>query len=166
MNIPLFSIILPVFNRDTLVRETIESVLNQSFTDFEMLVVNDGSTDNTQKIILAYKDRIKLINQSNQGPEIARNTGVEHATGEYLVFLDSDDIFLPDALSIYSQIIEREKHPAVILGKVKHFRTADQIKNLKHKNNKQVKYSFNKDFFSKRETAWIGTSSIILKRSY
>lgn len=161
-----FSVIIPVYNREILILETINSVLNQNYKNFELIVVNAGSTDKTHQNVLSFKDRLILLNQPDQGPEIARNTGVEHATGEYLVFLDSDDILLPGALSIYRQIIEREKHPAVILGKVKHFRTADQIKNLKHKNNKQVKYSFNKDFFSKRETAWIGTSSIILKRSY
>ena len=166
MKTPFFSIILPVFNRELLVRETIESVLNQSFTNFDLLLVNDGSTDNTQEILLCYKNRIRLINQPNQGPEIARNTGVEHAKGEYLVFLDSDDILLPGALSIYSQIIEREQKPAVILGKVKHFKTTNQLNKQKPGNDRLVKYSFNKDFFSKRETAWIGTSSIILKRSY
>lgn len=83
MTIPLFSIILPFFNREFLVRETIESVLRQSFINFELFVVNDGSTDNTQDTLLCYKNFIKLINQPNQGPEIARNTGVEHAKGDF-----------------------------------------------------------------------------------
>ena len=93
------SIILPVFNGEKFIGKAIESVLNQSLNDFELIIVNDGSTDSTSDIINSFKDnRIKIINQNNKGPGQARNNGLEIASGEYVMFLDADDWFCEDAL--------------------------------------------------------------------
>lgn len=99
------SIILPVFNAEKYIKRAIDSVLNQSLTDFELIVVNDGSTDATSDIINGYSDeRISVINQANQGPGSARNNALKLACGEYVMFLDSDDWFCEDALKIaYSE---------------------------------------------------------------
>ena len=99
------SVILPVYNGEKFIVKAIDSVLSQTFTDFELIVVNDGSTDSTLDIINGYDDeRIKLINQSNQGPGASRNSALEIATGEYVMFLDSDDWFCEDAFKIaYSE---------------------------------------------------------------
>ena len=95
------SVIMPAYNAEEYIGEAIESVLNQDFTDFELIIVNDGSTDNTLDIISGFEDtRIKLINQSNQGPGAARNRALEIASGEYVMFLDSDDFFKRDAFRI------------------------------------------------------------------
>ena len=99
------SVILPVFNGEKFIKNAIDSVLNQSLSDFELIIVNDGSTDNTLKIIESFDDeRITVINQSNHGPGASRNKALEIASGEYLMFLDSDDWFCEDAFRIaYSE---------------------------------------------------------------
>lgn len=93
------SVILPVYNAQDYIDNAIRSVLNQTLDDFELIVVNDGSTDNTLDIINEFNDsRIKLISQKNCGPGAARNRALEICEGEYVMFLDSDDWFCPDAL--------------------------------------------------------------------
>lgn len=100
------SVILPVFNCEKYVSQAIESVLDQTFTDFELIIVNDGSTDATGNIINEFSDsRIKIINQSNQGPGAARNNALKIANGKYIMFLDSDDWYHERALEIsYDEI--------------------------------------------------------------
>jgi glycosyltransferase involved in cell wall biosynthesis len=91
---PKVSIILPLFNKEKYIARTIESILSQSFSDYVLLVVDDGSTDNSINIIKSFTDsRIKVITQSNQGPGSARNLGIKHADGEYYAFIDADDIW-------------------------------------------------------------------------
>lgn len=100
-----FSIILPVFNGQEFLQETIESVRNQTFLDWELIIVNDGSTDSTEKIALdyaKYDSRIKIVNQANLGLSSARNTGIAHCDGELFGFLDADDKLLPDCLETIS----------------------------------------------------------------
>src|SRR5262245_13613113 len=98
---PLVSVIIPCYNREKLVGETIESVLNQTYQNFEVIVVNDGSTDGTEEAIKRYTSDVRihyLKHEVNKGIPTARNTGIKHAQGEYVAFLDSDDLFLPDKL--------------------------------------------------------------------
>jgi len=86
------SIILPVFNGEKFIKKAIESVLNQSLNDFELIIINDGSTDSTADIINSFEDnRIRIINQNNEGPGNARNNGLKIASGDYIMFLDADD---------------------------------------------------------------------------
>ena len=100
-DMPKISVILPAYNSQDYIHESIESALNQSFSDFELIIVNDGSTDNTLDIIDGFDDsRIKLIDQSNQGPGAARNNALKIASGEYIMYLDSDDFFMSDALEV------------------------------------------------------------------
>lgn len=95
------SVILPVFNGEKYIRKAIESVLNQTFTNFELIIVNDGSTDDSLNIINEFRDnRIKFINQVNQGPGASRNKALKIASGVYIMFLDSDDFFTSDALEV------------------------------------------------------------------
>ena len=100
------SVILPVFNEESYIAQAIESVLDQSFDDFELIIVNDGSTDSTLNVIEEFNDsRIRLINQTNMGPGAARNRALDIACGEYVMFLDGDDFFCPDALkTAYGEI--------------------------------------------------------------
>lgn len=102
---PKISVILPTFNSEKYIKKAIISVLNQSFNDFELIIVNDGSTDSTLNIIQEFNDsRIKLINQTNQGPGKSRNIALKHAKGDYILYLDSDDWFSEDAFEIaYSE---------------------------------------------------------------
>ena len=89
------SVIIPCYKQAQYLPQTIESVLAQEYTPIEILVINDGSPDDTAKVAARYGDRIKYIEQVNQGLSAARNTGLRHATGEFLHFLDSDDYVRP-----------------------------------------------------------------------
>lgn len=162
---PLFSIIIPVYNREDLIKATINSVLEQSFVTHEIIVVNDGSTDRTRSVIDEYGAAIRIIDQENSGAEVARNSGAEVAKGEYLVFLDSDDILLPGSFSIYQQIIEKENKPALIFAKGDGFKYESQLNRLKHLDQSRVHYYCFKDYLSKKESTWLSTSFLILKRS-
>ena len=105
------SILIPTYNRANLVPRAIESVLAQTYKDFEIIVVDDGSTDHTAQVLEAYKDRIKYIYKPNGGVSSARNLGLKHANGDFLVFLDSDDIIYPEKLQIQSDYLA--KHPQI-----------------------------------------------------
>ncbi len=94
----LVSVVIPLYNSEKYIRETILSVLNQTYQNIEIVVVDDGSTDSSKSIvdelILRFPKKIKYISQSNQGVSVARNTGIDHATGEFIAFLDSDDYWV------------------------------------------------------------------------
>lgn len=104
----LISVIIPAYNADRFIKESIESVLSQSFKDFELIIVDDGSKDDTKEIIdeFIHLTNIKYIYQENTGVSAARNTGAQLAKGEYLVFLDADDILMPHCLEKRLQKIE------------------------------------------------------------
>lgn len=104
---PKVSVIVPAYNQAHFLGTAIESVLSQTMPDFELIIVNDGSTDPTEQVALAYDDqRIRYIHQLNRGLSGARNTGMRHATGEYITYLDSDDAFLPEKLAVLSKAME------------------------------------------------------------
>lgn len=107
---PYISIIVPVYNVENYVDACIESVVNQSYTDFELICINDGSTDASLEILNKWKSidsRIIVVNQKNQGLSAARNKGIEVAIGQYVCFLDSDDMLAEDALSCLYQVISQ-----------------------------------------------------------
>jgi glycosyltransferase involved in cell wall biosynthesis len=108
----IVSVIMPAYNAARYIGEAIESLLNQSFTDWELVLVNDGSSDETLAIAQSYADpRIKITTQANQGEAGARNTGLNLATGKYISFLDADDLYLPNALDSFVRYMEA--HPDV-----------------------------------------------------
>jgi len=96
---PKVSAIVPAYNCACYIGQTVESVLNQTYPNCEIIVVDDGSTDDTQSILQPYCDRIRYIYQENQGVAAARNRGIQEARGEFIAFLDHDDFFLPDKLA-------------------------------------------------------------------
>ncbi len=96
---PLVSVIISTYNRGWIVKEAINSVLAQDFTDFELIIVDDGSTDNTQDILSSYKKDIVVLMQENKGVSSARNRGIVSASGRFIAFLDSDDLWLSQKLS-------------------------------------------------------------------
>jgi glycosyltransferase involved in cell wall biosynthesis len=98
-NKPLVSVIIPTYNRGWIVQEAIDSVLDQDFRDFELIVVDDGSDDNTREILRAYGKTITVLHQSNRGVSAARNRGIAEAAGRLIAFLDSDDLWLPGKLT-------------------------------------------------------------------
>lgn len=112
----MFSVVIPLYNKEGCIVKTLDSVLAQSFDDFEVIVVDDGSTDGSVAFVKAVQDpRIKLISQKNGGPSSARNTGIRAAQGEMVAFIDADDIWMPDYLREMNSLIE-EYPDAVIFG--------------------------------------------------
>src|SRR5690606_15574762 len=104
----MFSVIIPLYNKELSVTETLRSVLNQTFTDFEIVIVNDGSTDNSLEIVSKIKDpRITLVNKENGGVSSARNRGIQVAKRDWIVFLDGDDIWFPNHLETLAEMIGR-----------------------------------------------------------
>lgn len=95
---PRISVIVPCFNAEKWIGHAIDSVLNQSYPNFELLVINDGSTDGTAKILERYGEDVRVIEQRNRGVSASRKKGCEHASGDYIKFLDADDILPPGAL--------------------------------------------------------------------
>ncbi|HKS27228.1 MAG TPA: glycosyltransferase [Pyrinomonadaceae bacterium] len=112
---PLVSVIIPCYNQAHFLSEAVESVLNQSYTHFEIIVVDDGSTDNTSEVAARYKEA-RCIRQENKGLPGARNTGLRESRGRYLVFLDSDDRLLPEALSTGLKYLEENPECAFVSG--------------------------------------------------
>lgn len=105
-----FSIVIPLFNKENTILRTIRSIVNQTMKDFEVLIIDDGSTDNSLRIVESVVDeRFQIIRQPNSGQSVAKNRGVQHANNDWVIFLDADDTFLPNALELfYEMIIE---HP-------------------------------------------------------
>lgn len=96
---PKISVVIPLYNKGFIISETLESVLAQTFTDFEIVIVNDGSTDDSFEIVSQYSDdRIRLYNQENKGVSKTRNAGIEYAKSELIAFLDADDYWHPNHL--------------------------------------------------------------------
>jgi glycosyltransferase involved in cell wall biosynthesis len=109
---PKVSVIIPTYNRAEYVTQAIDSVLAQTYTDYEIIVVDDGSTDNTKEILLPYMDRIRYIYQENAGASAARNRGIKAAKRDWVAFLDSDDEWLPGKLAVQIRAVER--HPQLV----------------------------------------------------
>jgi glycosyltransferase involved in cell wall biosynthesis len=101
------SVIVPAFNSSTYIGETIQSVLEQTHSALEILVIDDGSTDNTADVVRRYP--VRYFCQQNAGPSAARNTGIANARGEFIAFLDSDDLWIPQKLAV--QLEAFRHHP-------------------------------------------------------
>ncbi|NES24778.1 MAG: glycosyltransferase [Symploca sp. SIO3E6] len=111
---PLISIIIPVYNGEKTIRETIESVYNQTFSDWELIVINDGSQDSTLEILSSISEpRLKIFSYPNGGQAISRNRGISQAKGEYISFLDADDLWTPDKLATQLRALQENPQAAV-----------------------------------------------------
>ncbi|QNL22357.1 glycosyltransferase family 2 protein [Hyphobacterium sp. CCMP332] len=123
------SVIMPVFNAEQFVGESIKSVLNQSWQDWELIIINDGSNDQSQSIIDSFTDeRIKRVNQINEGVSSARNKGVKLSEGNYICFLDADDVFTIDSLESRIEIFKRSEEIMFVDGSVEVYDS--QLNNL------------------------------------
>jgi len=114
------SVVMPVYNSAKFVEESIESVLNQSYEKMQLIIINDGSTDDSDAIINKYlpNDNIKYIKQLNQGPAATRNNGIKNCDGTYIAFLDSDDVWISDKIEKQVAILERPGVDVVYTGRI------------------------------------------------
>jgi len=159
-----FSVLIPVNNREKLIGQTIDSVLAQTYSKYELIVIDDGSTDRTSEVIASYANRLTHLDQSNQGPEVARNAGAVVATGEYLAFLDSDDVMFPWALEVYAKVILQSHLPGLVLGSM-YYSREEKLSELVGKYNGSIEAIVYKDYFSKDVSVGLSNSIIVIKRS-
>lgn len=111
------SVIIPAYNQGHYLKEAIQSVLTQDYTDYELIIIDDGSQDNTREVVDSFSDaRIRYLYQSNKGLTAARNTGIGLASGQYISFLDSDDIFLPEKLTALVGLLESKSLVGFVFG--------------------------------------------------
>lgn len=111
---PLVSVVIPTYDRAALLRKALESVFAQTWTQYEVIVVDDGSTDSTREIIGQWSDRLTYIWQENRGVAEARNRGTSAARGEWIAFLDSDDLWLPEKLARCMERVRRAPDTAIL----------------------------------------------------
>jgi len=116
-----FSVVIATYNRADYITATLKSLKTQEFKNFETIVVDDGSTDNTVELLNPHRSWLKVFQEQNAGPGRARNVAVDHAAGEYIAFLDSDDIWFPWTLSTFAKVLEKYGNPALVAAKLKLF---------------------------------------------
>src|SRR5262249_43873892 len=125
--LPKFSVIIPTFNRGDLLERTLASVRAQTFADFDLIVVDDGSTDRTAESLRAQAKSLRVFSQSNRGPGAARNLGAANAGGTYLAFLDSDDLWFPWTLATFAAAIDKYGQPSVLSGSLVRFHNEREL---------------------------------------
>ena len=116
MLVPRVSVVIPAYNNAVYTAETVESVLAQTYRDFELIVVDDGSTDHTRAAMTVYADRIQYIYKENGGACSARNAGLERARGEFVACLDCDDLWLPEHLERSVAVLEAQQDLSMVFG--------------------------------------------------
>ncbi|EAW35914.1 glycosyltransferase [Lyngbya sp. PCC 8106] len=125
---PIISVIIPAYNAEKTIKKTIQSVLNQTFLDWELIVVDDGSTDSTKEVVAEIKDnRIFLFSFPNAGVSAARNRGVNKSSGEFLAFIDADDLWTPDKLELQLKALQEHPKAAVAYSWTDYIDESDQI---------------------------------------
>lgn len=116
MPLPIVSVIMPAYNASAFIEEAIQSVLNQDLANIELIVVDDGSSDGTPELAARFGDKVKVLRQKNAGPAAARNRGVAAAQGEFIAFLDADDVWLPRKLALQVQFLRNYPDVGVVYG--------------------------------------------------
>jgi glycosyltransferase involved in cell wall biosynthesis len=111
---PKVSVVMPVYNGERFLRESLESVFAQTFQDFELLCVDDGSTDHSTAVLQEYGRKIRVVQQANAGQSAARNAGVALATGQYVAFLDQDDLWYPSKLMTQVAVLDAESNVVLV----------------------------------------------------
>ena len=158
-----FSVVIAAYNREAYIKRTLYSVLAQTSKAYEIIVVDDGSTDATLQVLGTYGELIKIVKQQNKGPEIAYRTGGSSASGEYLAFLDSDDLFLPYALETYGKVISSLQSPPLVIGAIQRFWN-DSEKELVVEKADIIETYLYRDYLSKDISIGLAQSRIVMRR--
>lgn len=158
---PLFSVIIPTFNRAALLAAALETVFAQRFKNFEVIVIDDGSTDDTLAMLRNYGDRLQIVTQENRGPGAARNLGAEAAKGQYLAFLDSDDLWFPWTLDVYASVAIGTPPPTFIAGKPAVFHETNEL--AARVDTPVQAMTFPDYYASGEEWRWYSASSFVIR---
>ncbi|MCP4350154.1 MAG: glycosyltransferase [Desulfobacterales bacterium] len=157
---PLVSVIIPTYNRARMLKQAVDSVLAQDFADFELIVVDDGSDDNTQEILDEYQDEIIVIQQENKGVSAARNKGIVSASGRFTAFLDSDDLWMPKKLS--AQVSFFHSNPDALICQTEEIWIRNNVRvNPKKKHKKLSGMIFEPSLY----LCLVSPSAVMIKRS-
>ena len=158
---PTFSVIIPVHNSSFL-EATLESVWRQTFNDYEVIVVDDGSTDDTPRYLSELGERVTVIKQANAGPGIARNNGADHSRGTYLAFLDSDDLWFPWTLQTVADLIAKYDRPALISASLLPFENTAELSSV---NQTETVAEFFNDYLSASDRdCFVGAGMTFVRR--
>ncbi|RMF83624.1 MAG: glycosyltransferase, partial [Nitrospinota bacterium] len=120
---PLISVVIPAYNAGKFVAQAVQSVLDQTYPHHEIIVVDDGSTDETRAELRKFGDRLRYFSQQNRGPSAARNAGIRAAQGEYICFLDADDIWLPQKLEMQLDFMTGHQEIGLVFAAIEEFQT-------------------------------------------
>ena len=157
---PLVSVIIPTYNRANDLGRSIDSVLSQTYSDYELIVVDDGSTDATPSLLSTYDRRLRIIRQNNQGVSAARNTGIKSAKGKFIALLDSDDAWLPEKLA--QQTAFFKAHPQAMLCQTEEI----WIRNGKRVNPKKKHQKYSGMIFEKTlPLCLVSPSAVMIRRA-
>jgi glycosyltransferase involved in cell wall biosynthesis len=157
---PLLTAAIICYNRPKLVRDAIESVLAQEFDDYELVIVDDASTDNSADVIREYADRATVvIREKNGGEMAARNTALEASRGEYICYLDSDDVWFPWSLSTFADAIARNGKPTMVAGPMLSFSDESELSTVRREPYAQSTCSC---YFASRH--YVGVASAAIRR--
>jgi glycosyltransferase involved in cell wall biosynthesis len=157
---PHASVIIPTYNRGPMIKQAIDSVLAQDYTEFELIVVDDGSSDDTSDVLDAYGNVIKVLYQKNKGVSAARNRGIAEASGTYIAFLDSDDLWLPQKLSTQIQFFNQTPDALICQTEELWIRNGLRV-NPKKRHKKPSGMMFKPSL----ELCLVSPSAVMLKRS-
>lgn len=158
---PLFSVVIPSYNRADLLAEALASVFAQRLSSFEVLIVDDGSTDDTSRVLAAYGDRVRTWAQRNRGPGAARNLACQYAVGRYVAFLDSDDVWFPWTLEVYARAIREAAEPAFLAGQPAYFTALADLGAVTEQPPSLQRFS---DYLASGDQwRWYGTSSLVVR---
>jgi glycosyltransferase involved in cell wall biosynthesis len=159
---PKFSVVIPTYNRLDFLRQSIDSVRAQTFADYEIIVVDDGSNDGTEDYLRGLV-HMHVIRQTNGGPGSARNAGMAAAKGDYIAFLDSDDLWFPWTLGVFARAIDEYASPSMLSGQFLEFTDETQIPQNPQKPYQAVWFS---DFLaSSRHPLSVGSGTFVLRRA-
>jgi glycosyltransferase involved in cell wall biosynthesis len=161
MNRPEFSVIVPAYNRRVLLIDALNSVWQQTFTSFEVIVVDDGSTDGTTEYLRSLGGKVQFSTQCNLGPGAARNRGLEMAQGAYVAFVDSDDLWFPWTLETYATLAREHDSPAFIAGKPFRFEAVEALRDLDSGSVRGMEFA---DYLKSGDAwRWWGVSSFVIR---
>lgn len=162
-----FSIIIPLYNKENHIENTIKSVLNQTYTNYEIIIINDGSNDGSESKVLEFKDsRIQLYNQKNQSAAMARNLGIEKAKHDYIAFLDADDLWMENHLETLSNLINDFPNAGIYASRYQLIFKEGKISIPKFNGISEDFYGIVPDYFDASLNYAVATSSSIVVPKY
>jgi glycosyltransferase involved in cell wall biosynthesis len=143
MKYPLISVVVPAYNYAAYIGETIDSILAQTYRNIEIIIIDDGSTDNTAQVVQAYGDQVRYVAKQNEGLSAARNTGTQHAQGEYIAYIDADDTLAPTFVEATLSALNAHPEAAFAYTQQRFFEAASGVTTFPPYNLEQLKQANN-----------------------